>query len=46
MKETEVSDKIYLDILPNEDSVKYLRTDVFIEKAWDWIEDNLLSSNQ
>ena len=21
-------------------------TDAFIEKAWDWIEDNLLSSNQ
>ena len=26
--------------------VEYTRTDAFIEKAWDWIEDNLLSSNQ
>ena len=30
----------------SEDEVEYTRTDVFIEKAWDWIEDNLLSSNQ
>ena len=28
------------------DDVEYIRTDAFIEKAWDWIEDNLLSSNQ
>lgn len=26
--------------------VEYTRTNAFIEKAWDWIEDNLLSSNQ
>ncbi len=26
--------------------VEYTRTDAFIEKAWDWIEDNILSSNQ
>lgn len=26
--------------------VEYIRTDAFIEKAWDWIEDNILSSNQ
>ena len=26
--------------------IEYTRTDAFIEKAWDWIEDNLLSSNQ
>ena len=26
--------------------VEYTCTDVFIEKAWDWIEDNILSSNQ
>lgn len=25
---------------------KYTRTNAFIEKAWDWIEDNILSSNQ
>ena len=29
-----------------EDCVEYTRTDAFIEKVWDWIEDNLLSSNQ
>ena len=29
-----------------EDSVEYIRKDAFIEKAWDWIEDNILSSNQ
>lgn len=26
--------------------IEYTRTDASIEKAWDWIEDNLLSSNQ
>ena len=31
---------------PNGLFVEYTRTDAFIEKAWDWIEDNLLSSNQ
>ena len=25
---------------------EYTRTDAFIEKAWDWVEDNILSSNQ
>ena len=29
-----------------EDYVEYTRTDAFIEKAWNWIEDNILSSNQ
>ena len=28
------------------EAVEYTRTDVFIEKAWNWIEDNILSSNQ
>ena len=28
------------------DSIEYTRTNAFIEKAWDWIEDNILSSNQ
>ena len=27
-------------------AIEYTRTDAFIEKAWDWIEDNLLTSNQ
>lgn len=34
---------------PNNDfkeSIEYSCTDTFIEKAWDWIEDNILSSNQ
>lgn len=26
--------------------VEYTRTDAFIEKAWGWIENNILSSNQ
>ena len=26
--------------------VEYTRTDFFIERAWDWIDDNLLTSNQ
>ena len=26
--------------------IEYTRTDALIEKAWDWIENNLLSSNQ
>jgi hypothetical protein len=26
--------------------IEYVHIDAFIEKAWDWIEDNLLSSNQ
>lgn len=26
--------------------VEYIRTDAFIEKAWDWIENNILSPNQ
>ena len=28
------------------DDIEYTRTDVFIEKAWDWIENNILSPNQ
>lgn len=31
---------------PIGDSIEYTRTDALIEKAWDWIENNLLSSNQ
>lgn len=26
--------------------IEYIRKDIFIEEAWDWIEDNLLSSEQ
>lgn len=26
--------------------IEYVCTDAFIEKAWEWIENNMLSSNQ
>jgi hypothetical protein len=26
--------------------IEYIRKDAFIEKAWNWIEDNILSLNQ
>lgn len=26
--------------------VEYVRTDAFIEKAWEWVENNVLSINQ
>ena len=26
--------------------VEYTRTDAFIAKAWEWVEDNILSSSQ
>ena len=38
-----------VDFLKNkfwETDVEYTRTDAFIEKAWDWIENNILSPNQ
>jgi len=35
-----------LNVPLKEYHIEYVRTDAFIEKAWDWIEDNLLSSNQ
>ena len=43
------SDKSVLDIYSgreSDDEIEYIRTDAFIEKAWNWIEDNILSSNQ
>lgn len=30
----------------NNDFIEYAHVDSFIDKAWDWIENNLLSSNQ
>lgn len=30
----------------DENDIEYIRTDAFIEKTWDWIENNILSSNQ
>lgn len=29
-----------------DDDIEYVRAESFVEKAWDWIEDFLLSSNQ
>lgn len=29
-----------------ENFVEYVPVDAFIDKTWDWIEDNILSSNQ
>lgn len=58
MKENEAPEKIYvhvkggkiLNIWNSEwigvNDIEYIRTDAFIDRAWDWIEDNLLSSNQ
>lgn len=54
MKANEAPEKIYFDgeskacKLPifSSQNIEYIRTDAFIEKAWDWIEDNMLSSNQ
>lgn len=30
----------------SEGDIEYVLKDAFIEKAWNWIEDNMLSSNQ
>ena len=54
MKANEVPEKLYYapygDIRESypitDNDIEYIRKDAFIEKAWDWIEDNLLSSNQ
>ena len=58
MKANEAPEKLYLSKniystylyqVPDPDdeaAVEYTRTDAFIEKAWNWIEDNMLSSNQ
>ena len=54
----EAPEKIYIDDFGSQLSydwhtehsykgdIEYVRKDVFIEKAWDWIENNILSSNQ
>ncbi len=58
MKENEAPEKLYLSkniyrtylyqVPDNEDksNIEYTRADAVIEKAWDWIEDNMLTSNQ
>ena len=55
MKANEAPEKIYMpnELLSEEwtrhiegEDIEYTRTDAFIEKAWDWIEDNMLTPNQ
>lgn len=58
MKENEAPEKLYLSkniyrtylyqVPDNDDksNIEYTRADAVIEKAWDWIEDNMLTSNQ
>jgi hypothetical protein len=35
-----------LNYTPSPTDIEYTRTDAFIENAWEWIENNILSSNQ
>lgn len=57
MKANEAPEKIYLTsdeknsyVFTQKRSdgkgIEYIRTDAFIEKAWEWVENNMLSSNQ
>lgn len=57
MKTNELPEKVYIHksqywgLMANDknitkNGIEYTRTDAFIENAWDWIEDNILSSNQ
>lgn len=58
MKENEAPEKLYLSkniyrtylyqVPDNDDksNIEYIRADAVIEKAWSWIENNVLSSNQ
>jgi len=58
MKANEAPEKLYLSkniyrtylyqVPDNNDksNIEYTRADAVIEKAWDWIEDNMLTSNQ
>lgn len=39
-------DDRWLSSRSGEDDVEYTTTDAFIDKAWDWIEDNIMSINQ
>ena len=39
-------DDRWLSKRSDENDIEYTRTDAFIEKTWDWIENNILSSNQ
>lgn len=36
----------WFDAKVSDNSIEYTRTDALIEKAWEWVEDNILSSNQ
>ena len=43
---TEAPDDRWLSKRSDKNDIEYVRTDSFIDKAWSWIEDNMLSSNQ
>ena len=58
MKANEAPEKIYVHVKDDKvrntwnstwigvNDIEYTRTDAFIENAWDWIENNILSPNQ
>ena len=58
MKANEAPEKIYVHVKRDKvtntwnstwigvHDIEYTRPDALIEKAWDWVEDNILSSNQ
>ena len=43
---TEAPDDRLLSKRSDKRDIEYIRADAFIDKAWSWIEDNMLSSNQ
>ena len=43
---TEAPDDRWLSKRSDKNDIEYVRTDSFMDKAWSWIEDNMLSSNQ
>ena len=43
---TKEYDDRWLSKRSDKNDIEYVRTDAFIDKAWSWIEDNMLSSNQ
>ena len=51
-EEAKFTSKLFFDDVWTEEpesekeNIEYIRKDAFIEKAWNWIEDNMLSSNQ
>ena len=58
MKANEAPEKVYFSTIEDgthyytegipfeREYIEYVSKDAFIEKAWEWVEDNMLSSNQ